>query len=352
MFDLGSYYYEYGGKFGSYFRRNIFVKIGSEDFNLKLRTILGNCSNTDIYRCVYAYENKDKVNECRLYAPLYFDLDGDMQSNFETLKSDVFRITGFLESEIGLDKDEIEIYFSGAKGFHILVPPDILGIEPSTNLNEIYKAWANYLYSTHDIKSIDLRIYDRKRLFRLPGSINSKTGLYKSRLLPELLRNMAADDVFSLAANPLNVTKPGRAIHINKQAAINFYTKSQNFYKKNKDGTQAAKTIILPKEKKELLPCVKYILGRGIEEGNRNNILSILSSALIQSGYTLEETLDVMYVWNELNEPPLAAREIEATTRSSYSMALDGRNYGCSAMQEYGFCIGDRCSVKEGRESR
>ena len=135
MFNLGSYYYEYGGKFGSYFRRNIFVKIGSEEFDDSLKKILGNCSNTDIYRCVYAYEDKDKINDCRLYGPLYFDLDGDMDNNFDGLKAEVFRITGFLEREIGLGKNEIELYFSGAKGFHIVVPPDVLGIEPSTNLN-------------------------------------------------------------------------------------------------------------------------------------------------------------------------------------------------------------------------
>ena len=75
----------------------------------------------------------------------------DMDNDFESLKSEVFRITGFLEREIGLGKNEIELYFSGAKGFHIVVPPDVLGIEPSTNLNEIYKSWANYLFNTYDI---------------------------------------------------------------------------------------------------------------------------------------------------------------------------------------------------------
>ena len=352
MFDLGSYYYEYGGKFGSYFRRNIFVRIGSEDYDNRLKEILGNCSNTDIYRCVYAYEDKDRINGCRLYGPLYVDLDGDMKGGFDSLKSEVFRITGFLESEIGLEKDEIEIYFSGAKGFHIIVPPDVLGIEPSTNLNEIYKSWANYLYNTYDIKSIDLRIYDRKRLLRLPGSINSKTGLYKTKLTSDMLRKMSAEEVFRLAANPLNNTRYERSIHINRKAAINFYIKSQNFYKRKKDGESAPKPFILPKEKKELLPCVKHILESGIEKGNRNNTLSILSSALIQSGFSLEETLDAMHTWNELNEPPLAAREIEATTRSSYSMALGGRHYGCSAMQEYGFCVDSDCSVREGREKK
>lgn len=350
MFNLGSYYYEYGGKFGSYFRRNIFVKIGSEDFDASLKKILGNCSNTDIYRCVYAYEDKDKINDCRLYGPLYFDLDGDIDNNFDGLKAEVFRITGFLEREIGLGKNEIELYFSGAKGFHIVVPPDVLGIEPSTNLNEIYKSWANYLFNTYDIKSIDLRIYDRKRLFRLPGSINSKTGLYKTKLTEAVLRSMTAEDILVAAANPLNSRKTTRQISLNKKAAVNFYIKSQNFYKKNKDCAKSIKPVILPKEKKELLPCVRHILENGIEEGNRNNTLSILSSALIQSGYTLEETLDAMHSWNELNEPPLSAREIEATTRSSYSMALSGRHYGCSAMQEYGFCTGGNCSVKEGRE--
>ena len=100
--------------------------------------------------------------------------------------------------------------------------------------------------------------------------------------------------------------------------------------------------------KKELLPCVKSILETGVGEGSRNNTLSILSSAVLQSGYTLEETIDLMHDWNTNNEPPLPDREIEITVRSSYSMLLVARHYGCRAMKEYGYCIEDCKLRKEG----
>ena len=112
-----------------------------------------------------------------------------------------------------------------------------------------------------------------------------------------------------------------------------------------KAGAASSKHINI-EEKKELLPCIKYLLEEGVAKGNRNNILSILSNALIQSGYSLEETLDLMHEWNKYNNPPLSFREIEATTRSSYSMVLDGRGYGCSSIKEYGYCV-EGCKLLE-----
>lgn len=346
MFDLGQYYSEFGGHNGRFFRRNIFFCIGEQGYKEEIRKFRKEYGNTDIYECVYAFSDKDNIEESLLYGPLYFDLDGDIHNDFEALKRDATGIVTYFVSEIGLKHEEVSVYFSGAKGFHIIVSPLVLGIEPSSNLNEIYKAWANYLYETHNIKSLDLKIYDKRRLLRLPGSINSKTGLSKVLIPFRLLGKITEKGLRSRAENPLAaMIRPGKE-EINIAAAINFYSKSQNFYaRQKKSGAPSSKALNID-AKKELLPCVRYLLEEGVGKGNRNNILSILSSSIIQSGYTLEETLDMMHEWNKGNDPPLPFREIEATTRSSYSMALDGRGYGCSSIMEYGYCV-EGCKLRE-----
>ena len=345
MLDLSQYWSEFGGNHGNYFRRNIMFQLGADDYGKNTANFKSEYKNTDIFQCVYYYENEDKDN-CKLYGPLYFDLDGDIHNNFDELRQDVVKIVIYLKT-LGLSENDVEIYFSGAKGFHILVRGETLGIMPSTNLNDIYKAWASYLYNTHKVRSIDLKIYDRKRLFRIPGSINSKTGLYKYLVDFEFLKKCSARELLLLAENPLVANRKPEYRRMNRAAALNFYTKSQNFYRKDKSKPIKKKTII-PTGKKELLPCVKAILETGVGEGSRNNTLSILSSAVLQSGYTLEETIDLMHDWNTNNEPPLPDREIEITVRSSYSMLLDDRHYGCRAMKGYGYCIEDCKLRKEG----
>ena len=148
------------------------------------------------------------------------------------------------------------------------------------------------------------------------------------------------------AENPLAAMIIAKEKDMNLAAARNFYSKSQGFYDKNKKAGATSSNHINIEEKKELLPCIKYLLEEGVAKGNRNNILSILSNALIQSGYSLEETLDLMHEWNKYNDPPLSFKEIEATTRSSYSMVLDGRGYGCSSIKEYGYCV-EGCKLLE-----
>lgn len=347
MFDLNQYWNEFGGHNGNYFRRNILFQIGSDSYAKDVEKFRKDFFNTDIYQCIYAYENKD-INNCKLYAPFYLDLDGDIKNEFDKLRIDVIKAINNLKSLLSLDFEDFEIYFSGAKGFHIIIRPDVLGITPSTNLNEVYKAWANHLYNTYKISSIDLSIYDRKRLFRIPGSINSKTGLHKFYVSYNYIRHCSAEELLKLASNPLVVLRRPKKRSLNRQAAIAFYTKSLNFYKKNKSSERKV-VVVLPKEKKELLPCIKNLLETGIGEGSRNNMTAILSSAILQAGYSLNEALDIMNNWNANNEPPLTRKEIENTTRSAFSMLLDGRHYGCRAIQEYGYCL-EKCKIKEGEK--
>ena len=94
-------------------------------------------------------------------------------------------------------------------------------------------------------------------------------------------------------------------------------------------------------EKKELLPCVKYILQHGAQKGGRNNTAMALASALYQREPDNQQgVLEVMQTWNykKLDEP-LSDKELEATVLSAYRNVQDGRRYGCGAFMDMGICV-------------
>lgn len=344
---------EIAGVINGFFRRNIMIKRSDVEAVKLIPDFISKCKNTDVYRCIYEY-SLENIDSAKLYGPIYFDLDGDISSNkqFQKLKQDLNGIIIFFE-QLGLKEEEMNIFFSGSKGFHFTVNPEILGIIPKTDLNALYKAWAIYLYNTQNIKSIDLKIYDKRRLFRIPYTINSKTGLYKVILSKEDVQKLTLKDLDNFK-NPINkelfLKKRESDIKINLDAAKAFYKKSQNLYRKRTESEEpeSMKTPVkIPETKQDLLPCVKALLSEGAEKGYRNNTLVLISSAVLQSGYKLEETLDLMHEWNELNDPPLKHEEVELTVRSAYTMLLSGKKYGCASIREMGYCVDNDCKIME-----
>lgn len=340
--DMNSYYTELGGANGKIFRRNIYYQC-DELLHDKIQDFCRSYRNIDVFQCLYKYS--DLSENALLYAPFYLDLDADINSDkkFNKMLPYVMRAY-FGLNNIGLRQEDIQLYFSGSKGFHILVDPRILGIVPSKDLNAIYKAWALYFYHVYRVPVIDLRIYDKRRLFRIPNTINSKTGKYKVPVSVDFLFNHTYEELMEYASEPKSL--PNWNTSINKKAALAFYHKSQRY--KNNNHTEKHETEYrIPEIKQELLPCIKMILEEGAIQGARNNTLIVLASGLLQSGYSLEEIETMALQWNHLNEPPLSEIEVLNTVRSAHAMLQNGRRYGCASIRELGLCASNECRLGE-----
>lgn len=337
--NLEEYYTELGGARNNIFKRNVYYKC-DETLENKITAFRQQYRNTDVFQCLYQYSALEE--KPLLYAPFYLDLDADITSEKKFRKIIPYVARAFLGlRQIGLQPEEIQLYFSGSKGFHLTVSPFVLGIVPSYDLNALYKAWALYLSHTYDIPIIDLRIYDKRRLFRMPNSINSKTGCYKVPVTIEYLFRHSHEELLAYAAEP---KEDYPAIQkINKVAALYFYKKSQH-YKKKKEPKQEV-TYQIPEAKQELLPCIRTILEEGAIQGARNNTLIILASGLLQSGYQIDEVEHMALQWNQLNEPPLSESETLVTVRSAASMLHNGRRYGCASIREMGLCSSNECRL-------
>lgn len=324
-------YIEIGGKINDVFKRNIFIKKDEKEECLKKYDF------KDTYSTIYEYDNKN-IDKANFIAPLYIDLDADsLEKDYEKLKLDILLLIRKLKIMFNLNDNNIQIFFSGSKGFHILIPHTIFGFEYSKDINSKYKMLATELKSYTITKSVDTRIYDNKRLFREPNSINSKTGLYKVQISLADLRTMNYDDLveYASAIKPL-INVNGEYNDKARKAFDTFIAQAKEKQKRNINHN-VARTMLT---NKELLPCVKYILANGAVKGGRNNTAMALASALYQRDMNEEKILEIMREWNNTKlEEPLSDREIENTTRSAYRNVRDGKRYGCGAFIDLGICI-------------
>ncbi len=113
-----------------------------------------------------------------------------------------------LVTEYGVEANQIDIAFSGSKGFHVILSEQLLGgITPAPKINENVKTFVEIL--TAGIPDIDFSIYDSTRIVRMKNSINQKSGLYKIPItLDDFLQGV--DHVKELATKPKQIAREKR----------------------------------------------------------------------------------------------------------------------------------------------
>ena len=347
MIDLSNYINEYGVHNGSYFQRNMYQRCDQQ--KEAIQTLRDGYDNTDIYKCMYAYENDDYDN-ARIYAPMYLDFDIDAiedKANFRKVKADLNMTIMALNEDWGIPVEMLKIYFSGNKGFHIIIDPVIFGAESKQDLNLDYKIFAAEICNQTSYHTIDIRMYDRRRLFRIENSINAKRNLYKIQLKPDEIEAMTYESLTKLASSQREL-KSTAAVEI--PSAVSAYRrklKQASQYKIKKVVDRKAKAAVKEKYSgpKEILPCILSGIEDGAPIGSRNNVMVALASGLFQFGQDTDQVFELMLQWNESNEEPLTEKEIQTTIRSAELMYNSGRKYGCEAFKSLGLCTGADCKL-------
>ena len=132
---------------------------------------------------IEAIENNNGYKDCFLSIaefddagnifPIWFfiDLDGD----YDAVNDDAVKILNFLE-----EKDlNYTCDVSGYKGIHILIE-----LDPFIFVNNrIFKKFGRFLQSELNLKTIDSHCFDIRRLKRIPGTVNPKSGKLCSTFL-------------------------------------------------------------------------------------------------------------------------------------------------------------------------
>ena len=329
------FYLELGGVANSHFNRNWYTEIksdGSHQNTIKHYKDL--CNNTDFYYCLYTTTSISSNRENALYvAPLYFDIDGEGLSEESYLKTkhDALTLITCLKNCLFFRQEDISIYFSGSKGFHIVIPAGVLKINPCNNLGAMYKKFVKHVREVTKLDSIDLKIYDNRRLFRVPNSINSKTGLYKVQITEEQLREYSVEQIQKYASserhNEINQSTYNHEARVIFDSIVNKSDNTRQIVQRQ--------IRILPENERKLFPCSIYLLKTSLSQGNRNNILICLMVSLLNGGWPKEEAKAILEEWNANNDPPLPDGEFYRTIKSGEYMCSCGKSYGCSTYSEH-----------------
>jgi len=138
----------------------------------------------EAYHCAFDLEPRENFNSYSgLMRPslgyVWFDFDShaDEENKIPAGVQALADTRAFVE---WLGVHDVFICYSGSKGFHVGVPFDCFGLQPSNDLGVILNRLATHLKSTY--KSLDTTIYNANRKFRALGSRHPKTGLYKIAL--------------------------------------------------------------------------------------------------------------------------------------------------------------------------
>lgn len=246
-------------------------------------SLIEEAKNTDVFTSVQRYRSKEKIKTGGeiFLAPLYFDFDSQI---VEESRVDAVKVVNFLIDDLHIPKESVEVYFSGGKGFHVIVQPSVLGIEPSADLHLVLKYIVGYIAQYLDTKTLDLSIYTVRRMFRIPLSIHSTTGLHKIELETMELAALNADEIKEIAKAPRVINKAKSSIGV--KLAKQFYADKLLEYK-DLQSVKTDEVTNLRFTKEDWPECVKDLYNGGWkQEGHRNQAIVQLACFLKEAGYS------------------------------------------------------------------
>lgn len=250
------------------------------------------------------------------HGPAYTDwipIDID-SNNINEAQDEAQRIMEFLNDQ-GIDINACRFYFSGSKGFHILIPSRMAEIQPSEDIH------LRIRHMMKQIGNVDTSIYDKIRIFRLPNTINTKSGLYKVELYPFEL-NLQSKRILELAWEPREELEIEEEYDTNEFLKGLYDSYQQKEVKVFTGTTEGVKAKI----------CMKKMM-EGVSEGNRDNVGLRVVTHLRQSGLSKNMIWAALTEWNQSNQPSLEQEELGRI----FNQGLQQYDFGCrdSIMQMY-----------------
>jgi hypothetical protein len=294
-------------------------------------------NNIGVFTTIYKYDSCNQ-KEANLLADFYLDIDNE-DINFA--KADTAEVIRHLHHGYAIAPEYLKIYFSGRKGFHIIVPHVLLGVQPCSNLNVIYRMMAEDINALTPYKSIDLKIYDKRRLLRLPNSLHPKTNLYKIPISYTEFMNLSADQIIELAKEP-------RTIATDTPKSIAMANMRFQVYKKRANMKKVETTRSIPINSSGYIPpCIQSLYNSPVKEGSRNSSAAALASFYRQNGLTLDEARSKIEVWNTSRcDPCMSDYEIQVTLRSVYKGEY---KMGCTWLNSISNCDKLNCKIFKNR---
>jgi hypothetical protein len=299
-------------------------------------------STQGLFRSICCYDAIDP-NIGDVISPFYADFDDEQ--NPENARQETIKITKKLMSDYNIPCTFFDVCFSGLKGFAIEIPQVVFNVAPSINLPLIYKSIMQELVHALDLKTADLKVYDRRRLWRLQNSRHQKSHLFKIHLTFTELQNLTMKQIRELATKPRIPPAPLFACNVSK---------AERLFKKHKEKIEKWLNERKPnfrsnelKASEEDPPCIKTLLASGVKRGARNNSMFTLAVYYAQKGLSSDEIENICDSFAQQCEGTAdfpRSGEVRSIVNSAIKGVQGGRySVGCSSDALVDLCDKGNC---------
>lgn len=239
-----------------------------------------------------------------------------------------------------LDVDDIAVFFSGNKGFHVMVPFGYFGLPPSVDLANRLKDLAKYLKKFYP--TLDDGIYNYNRKFRIPFTKHDKSGLYKTIIniqcfrakIPisiETIKEMGEKHVsldFLETINPTADRDPLEVI----TSALEQSERASYEIEKEKGGSLVKPTNF---EKFDGKVCITKMLESRCDDIGRNNAALRIVNDFYRTGKIKSKAESALIEWAKGNGLPLS--ECASIINNIYEHN-GNYNFGCQDECKASYC--------------
>lgn len=236
-------------------------------------------SSWEQFETVQNHTEDGRITDCPIFA------DFDHRTDLELARKDTIAFTQTMQYHLGVTP---ELYFSGTKGFHAIVPYDIQ--HPRCHL--IVKGIIDELQPK--LSTLDTSVYRSKSLLRILNSPASKPGTFKVKITKNQLFNEDGAKILAFARTKRTPTKPDYDASKINQALIQSLVKEIDA----KLGTLKE----YDQQAMDMTPCIQTLLYEGVPEGQRNRAVFILAKFFKINGVSMEDTLDRLLSYPHFRE--------------------------------------------------
>jgi hypothetical protein len=257
-------------------------------------------------------------------------------------------LTFFLDVWV-VDPSCIDVYFSGSKGFHLMLDTRVFGgIAPSKTLPLMFSAMRWHLAQRlpeAQREVMDLTIKDRVRLLRLPNTIHERSGLFKIILSVDEIRNAGSQEIRKLAQAIRPLPHTDETGLVSKGAARESGAARQFFLRIQRQMRRATRKPFEDRFRRRLestdvkFACagLQRIWEKNVGHGYRNNCAIRLASEFRLMGLSETETREKIFEWNQRNGIGLPDQEVDSVIHSAFQHRFPYR-YGCMDPIRRMFC--------------
>jgi hypothetical protein len=191
------------------------------------------------------------------------------------------------------------------------------------------------------LKTLDLAVYDRRRLWRILNSKHNKTGLYKIQLTLTELENLSIEQIKELATKPREVFIRQEVLAVLKAEKLFLEHKArvETWASERKKTFETAEL----KTTTENPPCIRKLLEFGAKKGNRNTHTFQLALFFASNRMPSDQIKQACIQFASKSDEPLTENEIDTIVDSAIRGFDAGRySVGCSSEALADLCEKDK----------